>query len=403
MYGIVFEGQTDLRRLLTDYGFEGHPLRKDFPLTGHVEVRYDEERKQVVYEPVRLHAGFPQLRLPLALGGDDHAARRREGASEPRSQRGRSSRDRRHERQLRHGIRGGAAAAASDPASMARRPAVERDPHRRGRQPHHQFRPAASGGAWRAAPHPRDEGRGGGARRSAYRPAASRHREADRVQDLSPGDALHGSPRLRLARCAWSTASSSRWSGCCGIEDDVPERARWIRTHVRRADAHPEPPAERHDLCARLSAPSRRRSGASSSASTCWNSTRRSAAATTTSNYFRAGRRGDATCPPGSRTRIAGWCAQFPKFLDDLEGLLTDNRIFKQRTVDIGVMTAEQAMAWGFSGPCLRASRRAMGPAQVAALRDVRPSSTSRSRWAGTATATTATSSACRRCGRACA
>jgi len=58
MYGIVFEGQTDLRRLLTDYGFEGHPLRKDFPLTGHVEVRYDETRKQVVYEPVALTQDF---------------------------------------------------------------------------------------------------------------------------------------------------------------------------------------------------------------------------------------------------------------------------------------------------------------------------------------------------------
>jgi NADH-quinone oxidoreductase subunit C len=58
MYGIVFEGQTDLRRLLTDYGFEGHPLRKDFPLTGYVEVRYDESRKQVVYEPVKLTQDF---------------------------------------------------------------------------------------------------------------------------------------------------------------------------------------------------------------------------------------------------------------------------------------------------------------------------------------------------------
>ncbi|WP_338050868.1 NADH-quinone oxidoreductase subunit C [Roseicella aerolata] len=58
MYGVVFEGQTDLRRLLTDYGFEGHPLRKDFPLTGYVEVRYDEERKQVVYEPVKLTQDF---------------------------------------------------------------------------------------------------------------------------------------------------------------------------------------------------------------------------------------------------------------------------------------------------------------------------------------------------------
>jgi NADH-quinone oxidoreductase subunit C len=58
MYGVVFEGLTDLRRLLTDYGFEGHPLRKDFPLTGYVEVRYDEERKQVVYEPVKLTQDF---------------------------------------------------------------------------------------------------------------------------------------------------------------------------------------------------------------------------------------------------------------------------------------------------------------------------------------------------------
>lgn len=61
MYGLKFSGNPNLRRILTDYGFEGHPLRKDFPLTGFVEVRYDSQEKRVVYEPVNLPQDFRQL------------------------------------------------------------------------------------------------------------------------------------------------------------------------------------------------------------------------------------------------------------------------------------------------------------------------------------------------------
>ncbi len=72
LYGVPFTGHSDMRRLLTDYGFEGHPLRKDFPLTGFVEVRYDDEEKRVVYEPVRLAQEFRNFDFLSPWEGPDY-------------------------------------------------------------------------------------------------------------------------------------------------------------------------------------------------------------------------------------------------------------------------------------------------------------------------------------------
>ena len=92
LFGVMFSGQSDLRRILTDYGFEGHPLRKDFPLTGFVEVRYDEDQKRVVYEPVRLSQEFRSFDFEspweavVTLPGDEKAHEGRQDVDARRAQ-----------------------------------------------------------------------------------------------------------------------------------------------------------------------------------------------------------------------------------------------------------------------------------------------------------------------------
>lgn len=83
MYGVLFSGNPDLRRILTDYGFEGHPFRKDFPLTGYTELRYSEEEKRVVYEPVKLAQDLRQFDFLSPWEGSDYVLPGDEKASEP--------------------------------------------------------------------------------------------------------------------------------------------------------------------------------------------------------------------------------------------------------------------------------------------------------------------------------
>jgi NADH-quinone oxidoreductase subunit D len=236
-----------------------------------------------------------------------------------------------------------------DPATSAR----AGHPHRAGGQPHHQFRPAASAAhgvlrlilemkgesVERADPHIGLLHRGT-EKFIEYKTYLQANPYFDRLDYVSPMCMEHS---FILAQ-----------EKLLGIQDQVPERAKWIRTMFAEITR-----VLNHLLNATTYALD---CGAITPA--LWGFEQREhllemyemvSGSHYHANYFRAGGV-HRDLPAELPAKIQRWAAQFPKFLDELEGLLTENRIFKQRTVDIGVMTAEQAMAWGFSGPCLRAS-----------------------------------------------
>ena len=365
LFGIPFRNQPDLRRILTDYGFEGHPMRKDFPLTGYVEVRYDEDRKQGRLRQGQADPGFSQLRLPVAVGGDHLAARRREGACRTDG---------------RAGPAGGQVMSQAEIAQTQNAPPqtimselggnvvapqtkiVEIDSHAINFGPQH---PAAHGVLRlilemdgevvdRADPH-----------------IGLLHRGTEKLIEYKTY--LQALPYFRPARLrepmSQEHAFAMATEKLLGIE--IPERAKWIRTlfseitrvlnHLLNITTYAldvgaiTPSLWGFEEREKLMEFYERVSGARLHA-----------------NYFRHGGV-HSDMPAGLAEDIAAWAAAFPKFIDDLEDLLTGNRIWKQRTVDIGVMSAEEALAWGFSGPCLRASGVPWDLRRLAAVRDVRP------------------------------
>ena len=132
MYGVLFAGNPDLRRILTDYGFRGHPQRKDFPLTGYVELRYSEEEKRVVYEPVQLPQDFRNFDFLMPVGRRRisccRATRRRRAEAPGRADAAPAPQ--------RDGGRRGQDAAAADTPKTTEKPAADRG--RRAGQPKRQ-------------------------------------------------------------------------------------------------------------------------------------------------------------------------------------------------------------------------------------------------------------------------
>ena len=310
LYGIFFSDHPDLRRILTDYGFEGHPLRKDFPLTGYVEVRYDEEQKRVVYEPVKLTQEFrsfdflsPWEGMLRQLPGDEKAEKKdlmAETQIKPMT--------------MNFGPQHPAAHGVLRLVMEMDGEVVERlDPHigllHRGTEKLIEYKTYMQ-----AIPY------------------------FDRLDYVSPMCQEH----------AFVLAVEK----LLGLE--VPLRGQYIRVlfdEITRILNHLlNVPAYAIDV------------GALTPFLWCFEEREllmefyeRVSGARLHAAYYRPGGV-HQDLPAGLLDDMLAWAERFPRVLDDIEGLLTENRIFKQRLVDIGMVSAAEALDWGFTGPMLRAS-----------------------------------------------
>ena len=311
LYGILFTGHPDLRRILTDYGFEGHPLRKDFPLTGFVEVRYDDERKRVIYEPVRLPSSSatsissrPGKAPTTCFRGTRRRSRSRVTMAESEVR----------TFNINFGPQHPAAHGVLRLVLELDGEIVERvDPHigllHRGTEKLIEHKTYLQ-----AVPY------------------------FDRLDYVAPMNQEHAFA-LAVERLLGIT---------------VPRRGQLIRVlycEIGRLLSHLlnvttqamdvgalTPPLWGFEEREKLMVFYERASGSRMHAA-----------------YFRPGGV-HQDLPQKLVDDIGAFCDPFLKALDDIDELLTDNRIFKQRNVDIGVVSLDDAWKWGFSGVMVRGS-----------------------------------------------
>ena len=303
MYGVSFKDHPDLRRILTDYGFDGHPLRKDFPMTGHTEVRYNEEQKKVVSEPVKLEQNYRNFDYESPWEGTKYI--NEEIKNNDKKIKNLS---------LNFGPQHPAAHGVLRLILELDGEIVEKaDPHigllHRGTE-----KLIENKTYMQAVPY------------------------FDRLDYVAPMNQEH----------AFALAIEKI------LKIEVPIRAQYIRVifcEIGRILSHIlNVTTQALDVGALT--PSL---WGFEERETLMTFYERASGSRLHANYFRTGGV-HQDLPNGLEEDIAKFCQTFPKIIDDLETLLTDNRIFKQRNVDIGIVTKEDALDYSFSGVMIRGS-----------------------------------------------